>query len=316
MAPQDQTVAVTGATGFIGTAVLERITSSGWHARALVRPDSLKRRPCLENVTWIKGSLEDTESLIKLTAGTMALVHCAGRVRGACRRDFDSVNVHGTARLAYCCSKQDSPPRFIMLSSLAAREPMLSHYAASKLESEDILAASSEGMEWTVLRPPAVYGPGDRELLPLFQAMARGICPVPGDGNNRISLIHVYDLAEAVVQILRCSSLHAGIFELHDGSPGGYTWDNIMDTVSNITGRRIIRIKIPVAIVKMIGLINIVCSKMLGKDPMLTPGKAEELVHPDWTADNTDITSNTGWVPVITLEQGLKHLLRNAGYGA
>ncbi len=311
MKNQIKKAAVTGATGFIGRAVLRRLAADGWAIKALFRPGSHARRPDIANVTWISGDLEQEGSLIKLVSGVHAVIHCAGAVRGACREDFEQVNVLGTQKLARICSQQHQHPFFLLISSLAAREPELSYYASSKRKAETLLAKSTPGVPWTVLRPPAVYGPGDREMLPLFQAMYRGICPVPGDGAGRVSLVHVNDLAEAVLHLLNVDKSGNKIYELHDGHPGGYSWHDILKTVSLISGRRIMCIKIPVAIVKMLGLVNIGVSKISGRAPMLTPGKVRELLHPDWTAQNNKISEETGWVPAITLEQGLRELLQS-----
>ncbi len=332
-------IALTGATGFIGSVTLRHMVEKGWEVQALVRPGSRARRPDVKNVRWITGDITQPESLSRLVKGMHTVVHCAGAVRGVCREDFEQVNVQGTALLAEICSKQESPPDFLLISSLSAREPGLSCYAASKQKAEAVLAASSiPSHQITVLRPPAVYGPGDREMMPLFQAMASGICPIPGSGSGRVSLIHVHDLAEAILCLIKSALIpswkfsdsnytsshimsasnnpplfHNRIYELHDGHTGGYSWHDIVKTVTRVTGRRIICIKIPVAIVKMLGLVNIGVSKITGRAPMLTPGKVRELVHPDWTADNNKITKDTGWEPGITLEQGLREILHSGG---
>jgi nucleoside-diphosphate-sugar epimerase len=308
---QIRKAAVTGATGFIGRAVTRRLAADGWEIKALIRPGSHARRPDIADVTWITGDLEQEGSLTELVSGVHAVVHCAGAVRGACREDFERVNVLGTQKLARICSEQHIPPFFLFISSLAAREPELSYYASSKRKAESVLAESASTVSWTVLRPPAVYGPGDREMLPLFQAMYRGICPIPGDGAGRVSLVHVHDLADAVLHLLNFDKSGNKIYELHDGHPAGYSWHDILKTVSLISGRQIMCIKIPVAIVKMLGLVNIGVSKISGRAPMLTPGKVRELLHPDWTAQNNKISEETGWVPAITLEQGLRELLHS-----
>ena len=225
-----RTLALTGGTGFIGGALIRRLTSNGWHIRALFRPASASKRPAGLTAEWIEGDLEDHQSLLRLVRGVDTIVHCAGTVRGATRAQFNHVNVNGVAQLVQAATEQHPAPRFLLMSSLAAREPQLSPYAASKRLAEEVLAAESVKMPWTVFRPCAVYGPGDRELLPVWRRMARGVAPLPGSGRGRFSLIYVEDLVEAIVRWLNCNNGQGRTFELHDGKPGGYSWHDVIAT--------------------------------------------------------------------------------------
>ena len=126
------TVAITGATGFVGAALTRRLAATGRNIQALVRPLSNRKRPSGIAVRWIDGDLEDTDSLRRLIHGADAVVHCAGAVRGATQAQFNRVNVDGTARLVKLLVRQHPTPDFLLISPLAAREPHLSPYAASK----------------------------------------------------------------------------------------------------------------------------------------------------------------------------------------
>lgn len=292
--------------------LVDHLLAAGWNVRALVRSCSAHRiaeKPGLEVIT---GSLQDDESLNCLVQGAAAVVHCAGAVRGVTAADFNAVNVDGLERLiraALCLSPR---PRFLSLSSLAARAPGLSHYASSKLQGELALAAMAEDMEWVALRPPAVYGPGDTEMLPLFQWMGRGIAPVLGEPHARLSLLYVEDLCAAVLSWLNAGSCRCGVYELNDTQTGGYSWDETIAKVSALRSRRIIGLPLPAALLKAIALINVAVARLIGYAPMLTPGKVRELRHPDWVADNSALTAEIGWQPVFSLEQGLR---RTMGWG-
>jgi len=303
-----RTIAITGATGFIGSVVAKRMAAAGWQVRALVRSDSLHKRHNID-IEWLAGDLEDTESLQRLISGADAVLHCAGAVRGASREDFEQINVDGVARLVKVATAQAPKPKFLLISSLAAREPQLSFYAASKRKGEKALASLADDMFWGVFRPPAVYGPGDREMLPLFQWMFRGVAPVIGSDKNRVSLLFVEDLAEAIISWFHKSKQAERFYELHDGHRNGYSWQEIIDVVSRLKGKAIFRAYIPVSFVKMIALLNLMQAKILGGSPMLTPGKVRELIHPDWVADNSQLSSETGWAPKILLEEGLRQTL-------
>jgi 2-alkyl-3-oxoalkanoate reductase len=277
--------------------------------RALVRPAS--RASCFQaqGLTWIQGELGDGESLRRLVEGASAVIHCAGSVRGACPADFDPVNVSGVERIVAAARASASQPRLLLFSSLAARSPELSDYAASKRRGEDALRALAQGLDWTILRPPAVYGPGDREMLPLLQWMHRGILFVPGGGTGRLSLIYVSDLAEAVLAWVMNGSDLNGCFELHDGKAGGYSWEEIRHTARELYRRSILRVDIPRPLLELAARLNIPASRLFGYRPMLTPGKVRELCHQDWVCHDDDFRRAVTWIPRVGLAEGLRRTL-------
>ena len=302
-----RTIALTGASGFIGSRLLIRLTLAGWSVRALMRTPAKHNQHAA--VEWVPGSLEDRASLARLLDGADAVVHCAGAVRGATRAEFTGANTEGVRRLASIAANVATPPVFVLISSLAAREPELSDYARSKKDGEAALASVAGAMPWVVLRPPVVYGPGDREVAPLFAWMSRGVVPMVAKGDRRFSLLYVDDLAEAVVQCLTGVTAAGRIFELHDGRPGGYAWHELVAEASRHFGRRIRRLSIPVGLLRGASTLNLAAARLFGYAPMLTPGKAREICHPDWVCDNGSITDATGWVPCIDFAQGLARTL-------
>ena len=305
------TIAITGATGFVGAALTRRLAATGRNIQALVRPVSTRKRPSSIDVKWIEGDLKDTDSLRRLIDGAGTLIHCAGAVRGASRAHFNRVNVDGTARLVKLAVRQHPLPNFLLISSLAAREPHLSPYAASKRGGEEVLVENSDNLFWTVFRPSAVYGPGDRELKPLFYWMKKGIAPILGSGNARFSLLYVDDLVDAIVHWLDRKSNPACTYELHDGRPGGYSWRDVIDTVTGLRqGKSVATIKIPLVVANLFSALNLTTARVIGYAPMLTPGKVRELRHFDWVCDNTALNSATGWTPKIPLAEGLQRTLQ------
>jgi nucleoside-diphosphate-sugar epimerase len=294
-------IALTGATGFIGGALAQRLRQEGFAVRVLVRPTADTRRlpPGVERIT---GALDDPESLARLVRGADTVVHCAGVVRGHGPADFDPVNVQGVARLAAAVRAERSGPGIVHLSSLAARHPELSPYAASKRAGEDALGGAPG---WTVLRPPVVYGPGDRELLPLLRVMARGWAPLVGARDGRLSLVYVDDLIDAVLRLV-AQGPTGRVFELDDGRPGGYAVEDIVAAVERRRGRRIVRVPVPAPLVAGLARLNGLGARLRRRAPMLTPGKARELFHPSWTCDNAALTAATGWRPRVGLDEGLR----------
>ncbi|KPK61404.1 MAG: hypothetical protein AMJ59_02175 [Gammaproteobacteria bacterium SG8_31] len=303
LTPENKLVALTGATGFVGSHILDRLLRSGFSVRLLARdPARLAHRD--PTVDIVPGSLDDTEALRRLVADADAVIHCAGLIRGVTRTQFDAVNAAAAGACARV-AREAGVERFLLVSSLAAREPQLSAYAASKRGGEDAVRAEAGGMGITVLRPPAVYGPGDREMLVLFRLMGRGLAPVFGAPDARFSLIYVEDLAEAALAWLTSGGSVADILELDDGQPGGYGWEDVCDAVSSITGRRVRQLKLPGGILSLPAALNTAVGILTGYDPMLSLGKLRELRHPDWVSRTRDSPGIPGWKPQHRLVEGL-----------
>lgn len=303
------TIAITGATGFVGGALLKRLVTTGKLIKALIRPASAHKQPVDDTTRWIQGDLEDVASLRQLVRGADVVLHCAGVVRGATRKQFNRVNVDGVARLVQAASEQQPVPRFLLMSSLAAREPQLSDHAASKRQGERVFMEKSGKIGGAIFRPSAVYGPGDRELMPVFRWMAKGVAPLLGSGNSRFSLLYIEDLVDAVLHWLDRGRDQGFAYELHDGHPAGYSWHEVIHTVARLRGAPLVRIRIPVVLAKLVAILNLAAARTIGYAPMLTPGKVRELCHSDWIGDNAALCRETGWSPQIQLAEGLRRTL-------
>jgi nucleoside-diphosphate-sugar epimerase len=283
--------AVTGATGFLGRHIVQALQADGWQVRALARRDTALA------CDVVRGDLADRVALQRLCAGADVVVHCAGLVKARTRADFDAVNVEGARRVAEAGA---SVPRVVLVSSLVAREPQLSAYAASKRGGEAAMTALL-GRRLTIARPPAIYGPGDRELLPVFRAAAASpVLPV-FDPAARIAMVHVEDAARQVAA-LAAGAAPARTVALADSRPGGYGWAELMQTAARACGRSPSLAPLPGAIVRLIGITNDFAA-LLGKAPMLTSGKARELLHPNWSVGPEELLEALPR-PKYTLEDG------------
>lgn len=272
--------------------------------RALVRDAARTTELAAFGADIIEGALTDQDALAKLTTGCAALVHGAGAVRGNCQEDFDRVNVDGTEAVVQQLLQHPDNPRLLLLSSVTAGEPQLSWYAHSKRGGEQVVQAQ-QGLDWVIVRPPAVYGPGDTEMLPVFQAMYRGIATVPGSPESRTSLIHVYDLVEAIIACLGAEGARHRTLSLGDGTEGGYNWHEMAGIAGRLWGRKVRVWQVPAPLLDAVAALNSWLAARTGRLPMLTPPKLNELRHPDWVFDNAEIHAATGWEPQIQLEQGL-----------
>jgi 2-alkyl-3-oxoalkanoate reductase len=301
-------VAVTGASGFVGRAVVRRLLETGWPVRVLIR----RSAPALEHpaVVPVQGSLEDEASLQRLVAGAAAVVHCAGLVAAPDAAAFSQVNVSGSARLFAAAAAVPSGPRILLLSSLAAREPRLSAYAQSKRAAEERLwQVADRGIEACALRPPAVYGPGDRATLPIFRQLRRGFLFVPGVTEARFSLLYVHDLADAVAHLLATAGWRRSILELDDGQEGGYRWVDLAEIAGRQLGRRVRTIALPRSVLWPVAALGELGGAALGRAPRLSSGKLRELFHDDWVARPTRPSPLQGWSPHTTFATGFGQTL-------
>ncbi|HEX9767672.1 MAG TPA: SDR family NAD(P)-dependent oxidoreductase [Kiloniellales bacterium] len=296
------TVALTGANGFLGRALTEHLLARGWQVRALLR------RPAPDLAAMgavpVPGALEERESLDRLVEGADAVVHCAGLVKARNRSEFLAVNVAGTARAAEAAAACPRPPRFLLISSLAAREPSVSAYAASKRGAEQALAAHGGGLEHCTLRPPAIYGPGDRATLPLFRQLARGFLFVPRVPGARLSLLHVQDLAAVVERLLAGNAWAGRTLEVDDGRAGGYGWSDLVEAAGRHLGRPVRPLAVPRGLLWGPAQVNQWLSGARGRATYYSPGKINEFFHPDWVARTSADGPLGGWRARFTFETG------------
>jgi len=303
-------VLLTGATGFIGHHLQKALLAGGFPVTALVRPNSAHADAVLDGVSRVTGELSDRELLGRAVSGASAVIYAAGSVRGRCLQDFEPANVAGVRHLAEAMNAFAPETPLLLISSLAASRPEVSDYANSKHLGEQALVRHAR-FPWTIFRPPAVYGPGDREMLPVLKMVRRGWVAFAGPSRQRLSLIHVADLASAVLAWLNAWDRCTGrIYSLDDGQTGGYSWDEIASIVS---AGRYRKVQIPGWLLSAAGRINLGASRALGYAPMLTPGKARELTQTSWVCNNTPLSEALGWTPAVPLEAGVDDLFGNTG---
>lgn len=298
-----RTVAVTGATGFVGGHLVQRLGAEGWTVRVLARRLPVHPHFVGTPIEAVIGALDDEQSLRELLDGVDAVVHAAGLIKARRRAEFFATNAAGVARVATIAAEQPSPPRFVLISSLAAREPTLSSYAASKRAGEMRLADIG-GLSWTIIRPPAVYGPGDRETLAFFRAVAKGVAPLLGSDQTRLSLLHVQDLAAAVAVLLSQTGEIGATHEIDDGRQGGYSWRDLIDTAAAHLGTTPWTIRVPRPLLHAAAATNGLVSRLSGRVPILTAGKVREICHRDWVCHDQVFGNRTGWTPAFPLKQG------------
>jgi nucleoside-diphosphate-sugar epimerase len=299
-------VAVTGATGFVGRTLVERLAGTGHAVRAL------SRSRAVANAATVIGDLDDPLALRELVEGADQVVHLAGLVKAPRVKDFARVNVAGTAQLARAMAAGSG--RLVLVSSLAARHPQVSAYAASKQAAEAVAIDILGPDRVTILRPPAVYGPGDRATLLVFRQLAGGMLVAPGPRGARFSLIHVSDLVDVIVSHLAGSQVLPPLSEPDDGQPGGYGWGDLAAVATRATGRRVRLVRVPVRLLDLPARAADALARRFALDLPLSRDKLGELGHAQWVAGDPPLPDTT---PRITFEQGFPLTLdwyRKAGW--
>jgi uncharacterized protein YbjT (DUF2867 family) len=291
---------MTGATGFVGGATLRDAVAAGWHVRALTR----RPQPERGGVTWIAGALDEPGSLAEMAQGSDVVMHIAGVVNVPTRAAFEAGNATAT-RNVIDAARSAGVARFIHVSSLAAREPGLSDYGWSKERAEIIVRDS--GLDWTIIRPPAVFGPGDTEMLDLFRMARRGVALLPPRG--RMSAIYVDDLARLLVALAadRDASLGA-VYEPDDGHEQGWSHRGFARAIGRAVGRNhVSTLAIPGALLKAGGRIDKLVRRSRAK---LTPDRARYIAHPDWVAATGAHPPADLWRPAIDTDAALAETVR------
>jgi nucleoside-diphosphate-sugar epimerase len=251
--------------------------AQGWRVRALVRRPADASAMAQDGLETVLGDLGDAEALARLVEGVEVTVNCAGLIKARRLSEFNDVNRDGAARLASA-----APSRVVLVSSLAAREPGLSDYAASKRAGE---AACREavGDRLAIVRPPVIYGPGDKETLALFRLARRSsFAPVPSRPAARLALAHVADVARAVVDVMARPAL-SGTYGVSGDRPGGYAWSEIIEAAWRAVGRSPRLTAIPAWTVRLGAMVSEAAGSFTRSAPIFTGGKAREMLHDDWT---------------------------------
>lgn len=264
------TVAVTGATGFLGLHLVRALAGQGAKIRILAR-----RNP--EHEFWagleyetISGNLEQPEALARLVTGADSIIHAAGLIAAPNLATFLQTNRDGARAVAIAARQHAPAARFTYVSTLAAREPHISDYAFSKHAGEAAVRAvyTDAEQQLTIIRPPALYGPWDKATLSIFQAAALPFIPVLSRG--RASVLHITDATTALA-----GNLPPGLYAL----PGGdYAMDDVMREAARAQGKSGSLLHLPAPLVRTAGSI----AGLIGKNPVFTANKARELLHPDW----------------------------------
>ena len=298
---ESRTVALTGATGFIGRRLVVALAAAGWRVRLLLRRDPVVREWQGIEPQVVAGDLSDARALDRLVDGSAHVIHVAGLIKAARRQDFYAVNTGGSVAVAEAIARRAPAARLLHVSTIAAREPRLSDYAGSKRAGEDAVRRQL-GSRATVIRPPVVYGPGDRETLVFFQ-LARGrFVPLAGTAAARAAVIHVDDLIAVMLAMLQAPG--GGVWTAADSRPEGYSWREVFGAAAAAVGNPGARMfHAPPAMLRVLATAGDI-GRLFGAANMLSSQKLRELRHADWAVPVAEHARPAGWEPRHTLAEG------------
>ncbi|MFB3910264.1 MAG: NAD-dependent epimerase/dehydratase family protein [Candidatus Eisenbacteria bacterium] len=326
-------VLVTGATGFVGSHVVDRLLASGVAVRAIVRKTSSLRWLAGKPVEMVEADLRDPERLRAAVAGTRAVLHFGGKIAARSAREFFEANADGTEALARAfasAAPADGSGFFLYCSSLAACGPAprldrapfphvreeddprpVSTYGASKLEGERRLGVLEGRARVVVVRPPVVYGPRDRGILQYFQWLQRGWMLLPGGGGMRISVVHVRDLATAV-QLSLDQPRARGIYNAGDGR--AYSWQDVGRIAARALGVHPRPVRIPWMFTYLGALASEIGVRLphrgSPRDPLVSFDKLREMRQTSWACLPEKATREFGFQPRIDIEAGIEETIR------
>jgi nucleoside-diphosphate-sugar epimerase len=302
-----RTAVLTGASGFVGSHAAARLLAEGWHVRALLREGSSTAK-LPGGCEVVRVDFMDERGIAPHLTDSDALIHLAGAVKARSQEEFDRANALITRKLVAARDRSATGCRFILVSSQAAAGPAgaggpVTAYGRSKLLGESTLRSSSN---WVIVRPPAVFGPGDDASAQMFRMAARGLLVTPWT-RGRFGMIFVSDLAALLATLAASGAAEGEILEPSYGV--GYSWRDFHQVLQKAAGRRILHLRVPPALVVAAAFTSELASSVTGSCPFFTRDKCRELLAASWEVEERRTTELTGWTPSMPLVDALRKTL-------
>ncbi len=315
-----ETVLVTGSTGFIGTRLLRRLAEEGERVRVFLRPES-NGDALPKGVEVVRGRFDDVDALAGAVRGVDRIVHLAGVTKALDEAGYDAGNVMPVRNLL-AAVREHNPglKRFVLVSSLTVAGPAseglrgvsehdspapVSAYGRSKLRAEALCMECSSAIPVTIVRPPAVYGPGDRDVLQVFQMLAKGVLVSAGSvARQRFSMIYVDDLVRGMMMAARSDRAAGSIYYIT--SPRSYSWNELIAAVQPVFGlTKVYKLSLPRPLVFLVGMVIGAAGSLRGTVPLINRDKANELVQDYWVCSPGKAELDLGFTAGTTLEAGV-----------
>jgi dihydroflavonol-4-reductase len=314
---------VTGANGFVGSHLVEGLLSRGYRVTSQVRKTGNLRWLSGLNVEYVYADISDKDSLKSVFKDVDFVFHVAGLTKAKSEEEYFRANYQGTKNLVEVCV-EDNPQikRFIYISSQAAVGPgkdekpldetspcnPITDYGKSKLEGERMVLDYSSKLPVTVIRPPAVYGPRDTDILGFFKVANKGFKTLFGKGESYISLCYVEDLINGIILASENPKAIGEIYFIADDQV--YSWREAFGIIAKVLDKKLITLRIPIAFLFILAFVSENIFKLLGKPALLNVQKVRETTQKYWLCDVSKAKRELGFFPQYRLEQGAKETMR------
>ena len=314
-------VLLTGASGFVGGHLAEALARQKHRVKLLVRSSiRLAFTPTAETLLC-DGYVTDPASLERAMRGVDQVYHLAGILRGADFSAYERVNAQGTRNVCEALAQQKKRKKLVYVSSLSAAGPSekdqsltedkpprpVSFYGQTKLMGEEIVRSYQGKLDTVILRPAAVYGPREKDILAYFKMVKRGWVFLPGDGSQRVSFVHVFDLVDAILLAGKSPRAKGKTYFVSDGK--SYTFGEFCDVIAQALGRSFRRVLVPMPWVRAAAALSDEMTRVTGKAAILSSDKIKEAEAFGWVCGNRKLVRELGWKPVMDIQKGVVNTL-------
>ena len=309
-------ILLTGATGFVGSSLLKPLIEAGHNVSILIRSKKKKKQDFPRGVKLFYGDITETNGLFEALKGIEVIIHLAGLTKALSWEKYYNANAKSCSNLLDARDKTVFK-QFIFVSSQGALGPSsdaepkteddnrtpISRYGKSKLMGEDILKKS--GVSYTIIRPSSIYGEKDHEFYPLFKAIRKGFKLILGDGKNSVNMLYVKDLVRAIILISGNEKAYNQVYNICDGS--SYNWMDINNAAERASGRKCMRIRLPMFSAGLLAYINTFLEFIIKKPLLLNKEKLKEMKQRYWLMSAEKIKKDLGFSCKYSLEEGFKN---------
>jgi nucleoside-diphosphate-sugar epimerase len=314
---------VTGANGFVGSHLVEGLLSEDYQVTCLVRKTSNLRWLSRLKVEYVYADISEKDSLKNVSKEVDFIFHVAGLTKAKSKEEYFKANYQGTKNLIEVCI-EDNPQikRFVYISSQAAAGPgkdgqpldeispcnPVTDYGKSKLQGERIVLGYSSKLPVTIIRPPAVYGPKDPDILGFFKVANKGLKTLFGKGESYISLCYVEDLVYGIILAAESPKAIGQIYFIADDQV--YSWREAFQIIACVLDKKVITLRIPNAILFTVAFILENIFRLLGKPALINIQKVREITQKYWLCDVSKAKKELGFSPKYKLKEGAEKTVR------